>query len=137
MLEIYIDGASKGEGGESSVGFVAKNHLVCLEGYAYIGNSTNHVAEFEAMRFAIRTIQTHFPDEILSFRSDSKLVVDTIEKGYTKNKDFLPIYQDIQTLIDAFPFVFIKWIPDTKNKHADRLAKLALRTKATKVNTCF
>ncbi|MGX4668837.1 hypothetical protein JNUCC74_06445 [Cerasibacillus sp. JNUCC 74] len=45
-----------------------------------LGILSNHEAEFYAVIHALIVYKEKFPDEILAFRSDSKLVVDAIEK---------------------------------------------------------
>ncbi|WP_440895693.1 ribonuclease HI family protein [Amphibacillus sp. Q70] len=134
MLEIYIDGASAGYPGPSGIGFTIKNAKMHLEGYAYIGLSTNHQAEFQALIHVLDYCQTHFPNEILSIRSDSKLVVDVIDKGYYKKEPFQSLLIEAQTKMDSFPYCFIKWIPEQHNKHADRLARQAIQAKSQSVN---
>jgi ribonuclease HI len=136
MLEVYIDGATLGEDGKSAASFIAKNKQICLEGYTYIGEKTNHEAEFHALYFALSSLKDDYSDEILSIRSDSKIVVDTIEKAYTKNPAFLSYYNKIAELIMHFPHVFIKWIPDKDNKRADTLARTGLQTESTVIQSC-
>lgn len=136
MIELYTDGASMGLSGPSGLGFVAKNKQFCLEGYRYMPRLTNHEAEFHALLFALEALPLDTNGEILSIRSDSKVLVDTIEKAYTKNPHFLTIYQAIERHLDSYAHVFIKWIPDMKNKRADQLARLGLHTKSEKITSC-
>lgn len=136
MLEVYIDGATLGENGKSAAGFVAKNKRVCIEGYTFIGEKSNHEAEFHALFFALSSLKEDYKNDILSIRSDSKIVVDTIEKAYTKNPAFLRYYEAIAELITHFPHVFIKWIPDKENKRADTLARTGLQTETTLIQSC-
>lgn len=136
MLEVYIDGATQTESGKSAAAFVAKNKNSCIEGYTYIGEKSNHEAEFHALLFALKTLVTDHQDDIISIRSDSKIVVDTVEKNYTKNPLFLPYYEEISQLIHQFPHVFIKWISDKDNKRADTLARTGLKTEQTLIQSC-
>lgn len=136
MLEIYIDGATLGKNGKSASSFIAKNKHICIEGYTFIGEASNHEAEFHALLFALSTLKDDYQGEILSVRSDSKIVVDTIEKAYTKNPTFLKYYDTIEELIGYFPHVFIKWIPDKENKRADALARKGLLTESTVIQSC-
>ncbi|MBU5594198.1 ribonuclease HI family protein [Amphibacillus sp. MSJ-3] len=136
MLEIYVDGASAGNPGPSGIGFLIKNKQIYLENYVYIGQSTNHEAEFKALIYALNFCLDHFPNEILSIRSDSKLLVDAIEKGYVKKEPFQTLLREVQVKMDFFPYCFIKWISDQQNKQADRLARQAIQTKDTKLNEC-
>ncbi|WP_186577758.1 ribonuclease HI family protein [Aquibacillus kalidii] len=126
MLEIYTDGASSGDPGPSGVGVVIKNGKDIYEYMEYVGILSNHETEFHAVIKALEICSKEFPNEILSLRSDSKLVVDVIEKDFTKNQKFQPLLEQIQVKAQSFPYFFIKWIPEKQNKNADRLARRAI-----------
>jgi ribonuclease HI len=127
MIEVYTDGASSGNPGLSGAGVYIKADGKTYE-YAFpLGICSNHEAEFHAVIKALEICQNHFPDDILSFRSDSRLIVDAIEKGFTKNKSFLPLLEKIQEEASHFPYFFIKWIPEKRNGHADQLARRGIR----------
>jgi len=126
MITIYTDGASRGNPGPSGAGIYIKTGK---EDYRYIvplGEMTNHEAEFHAVIFALEICQDKFPGEILSFRTDAKVVVDVVEKDYTGNADYQPLLDRIKELSKPFPYIFIKWIPDRDNINADELAKEAI-----------
>jgi len=126
MIEVYTDGASRGNPGLSGAGIYIKANRKTYE-YTYpLGTLSNHEAEFQAVIKALDICQESFPDEILSFRSDSQIVVDTIEKNHTKNKKFKPMLEQINQKGNTFPYFFIKWIPNKENKQADDLAKKAI-----------
>lgn len=126
MIEVYTDGASSGHPGVSGIGIYIKN-ADTSESYSIpIGKCTNHEAEFYAVIEALHICKEQYPNEILSFRSDSKIVVDSIEKDYVKKKTFQPLLQQIQQEGRSFPYFFIKWIPSKENKHADQLARKAI-----------
>ncbi|GEL76082.1 ribonuclease HI family protein [Tenuibacillus multivorans] len=127
MIEVYTDGASKGNPGLSGAGIYIKTKGVNHEYSFPLGTQSNHEAEFKAVIKALEICQESFPDEILSFRSDSQIVVDVIENEYTKNKTFQPYLEEIQEKSGAFPHFFIKWIPSSQNKHADQLARKAIQ----------
>ncbi|WP_112181126.1 RNase H family protein [Paraliobacillus zengyii] len=126
MIEVYVDGASSGNPGPSGVGIIIKNKQHYLSQYFYVGILSNHEAEIHAVIKALQLCKDNFPDQILSIRSDSKLVVDMIEREHTKNKTYQPLLQEILAEIETFPHCFIKWIPSTQNKKADRLAREAI-----------
>lgn len=123
MIEVYTDAASKGNPGKSGIGIVIKSGKRDVEYSFPIGTYSNHEAEFHAVIKALELCKVQYPKEILSFRTDSKIVVDTVEKNYTKNNNFLPLLERIQELSGHFPLFFIKWIPEKQNQRADRLAK--------------
>ncbi len=126
MIEVYTDGAASGDPGLSGAGIFIKDGKKTYEYKFPLGSMSNHQAEFQAVIKGLEVCRDNFQDEILSFRSDSKLVVDVIEKDFTKNQTFLPYLQEIRNQVEAFPHFFIKWIPEKQNKHADKLARQAI-----------
>ncbi|GAA4071569.1 ribonuclease HI family protein [Amphibacillus indicireducens] len=129
MLEIYIDGATKGYPGPSGISFIIKQGKSRVEAYKYIGQSSNHEAEFQALLYLLDYCAKHYPDQILSIRSDSKLVVDLIDRGSYKKEPFSSLVNKAMDKMNTFTHCFIKWVPESHNKQADKLAKLAIQTK--------
>lgn len=127
MIEVYTDGASIGNPGISGAGIFIKDNSQTYEYSIPLGHMTNHEAEFHAVIHALEICKEQFPDKILSFRTDSKVIVSLIEKNFTKNKTFQPLLEQIRAELDQLPLFFIKWIPSKDNTHADRLAKEALQ----------
>ncbi len=127
MIEVYTDGASVGNPGISGTGIYIKANNNTYEFSIPLGHMSNHEAEFYAVIHALKICKERFPEEILSFRTDSKVVVNLVEKNFTKNKIFRPLLEQIHTETSHFPLFFIKWIPAKDNIHADRLAKEALQ----------
>ncbi|MFC3041335.1 ribonuclease HI family protein [Virgibacillus xinjiangensis] len=127
MIEVYTDGASSGDPGKSGAGIYIKKAGQAYE-YSYpLGNLSNHEAEFLAVLKALEVCQADFPDDILSFRSDSKLVVEAVERNYVRSEKYAPLLQRINEVSAFFPYFFIKWIPEKQNKHADQLAKKGIQ----------
>lgn len=126
MIEVYTDGASSGNPGVSGAGVYIKAHGEVCESSFPLGIMSNHEAEFHAVLKALEICDAQFPGEILSFRSDSKLVVDAIEAGSIKNLTYQPLLTAIKEKANHFPYFFIKWIPEKQNPHADRLARQAV-----------
>ncbi|SFL86030.1 ribonuclease HI [Gracilibacillus orientalis] len=127
MIEVYTDAASQGNPGPSGIGIYIKTGQQQMEEYLFIGEYSNHEAEFIAVIKALELCKERFPDEIISFRSDAKVVVDAIENEYVKNDIFQSYLNQINQLSSSFPYFFIKWIPEKQNKHADELARKALK----------
>jgi ribonuclease HI len=126
LIEVYTDGASKGNPGLSGAGIYIKASGETFEYSFPLGTLSNHEAEFMAVIKALEVCRDSFPGEILSFRSDSQVVVDVVDNDHTKNKTFLPLLEKIREKASHFPFFFIKWIPEKQNKHADQLARKAI-----------
>ncbi|WP_042222544.1 ribonuclease HI family protein [Oceanobacillus manasiensis] len=126
MIEVYTDGASRGDPGTSGAGIYIKQGKNKFEYAIPLGELSNHEAEFLAVIKALEICEERFPGEIISIRSDSKLVVDVVEKNFTRNQNFKPFLEQINQKSTAFSYLFIKWIPEKQNPHADRLAKRAI-----------
>ncbi|MRH42458.1 reverse transcriptase-like protein [Aquibacillus halophilus] len=126
MIEIYTDGAASGDPGLSGAGIYIIDGSNKHEYSYHLGKLSNHEAEFWAVIKALELCKQQFPNEILSFRSDSKLVVDVVEKEFTKNVKYIHLLEKILKNSKEFPHFFIKWIPEKQNKHADRLARKAI-----------
>src|SRR5699024_10082298 len=126
MIELYTEEASRCNPGLSGAGIYIKANGKTFEYSFPLGILSNHEAEFHAVMKALDICKTSFPGEILSFRSDSQIVVDSIEENYTKNKQFISLLEQIKQKGNVFPYFFIKWIPNKDNKRADDLAKKAI-----------
>lgn len=126
MLEVYIDGASAGHPGPSGIGIFIKGEGHHVQLSEYIGISNNHLAEFTALIRGLEEAQK-LGTSLVSVRSDSKIVVASVEKEYVKNEEFKPLLDEILQLIKSFDLFFIKWVPDEQNKAADALARAAIQ----------
>lgn len=129
MLKVYTDASTKGNPGPSGIGIVIVGHNLHQQLTKKIDEPlTNHQAEFQAVIFALEwLLEHHTQHELILFHSDSKIVVQTMMKRFTKNPDFLPFYQEIEQLLQNFKLIEFKWIPESQNKGADNLARQALR----------
>jgi ribonuclease HI len=87
---------------------------------------SNHEAEYEALIIALDLcIEKGLTSA--SFRTDSKLIDDAIEKRYVKNTRFQPYLEKAIERIEQFDLFFMKWVPSNQNKNADALARKAIR----------
>lgn len=127
---INTDGASKGNPGPSSYGYIIKNRggaIVHQEG-VLIGITTNNVAEYTAVLKALEYIVKRFfrkaPHKI-EVVADSKLVVEQLSGRYKiKSPNLLPLFDKIKTLEIEVGTVFYRSVPRAENYIADRLANL-------------
>jgi ribonuclease HI len=126
LIEVYIDGASTGNPGRAGAGiFIKANGNV--EHYSFpLGEMTSHEAEFWALIKALE-ICTEKGYKVVSFRTDSKVVDDTVEARYAKREPFASLLSEALNYIDNFDLFFLKWIPSKNNATADRLAKQAVQ----------
>ncbi|MCY3413071.1 MAG: ribonuclease HI family protein [Candidatus Heimdallarchaeota archaeon] len=130
-LQIYTDGASRGNPGPSAYGFIliekgAKNPF--LERNQFLGPSTNNVAEYTAIIHALKEAKNHSSGYIEVF-SDSQLAVKQLTGEWQIKKDHLiPLVAEIKEIIKAFEQVRFYHVRRTNKfiKIADRLCNEAL-----------
>ena len=125
MLEVYIDGASAGNPGLSGIGVYIKGENNDVRISEPIEPTNNHHAEFQAL---VRGLEeaSKLTTGMVSVRSDSTVVVQSMEKRFVKNEQYAPYLKQALKLADKFDFFFIKWIADATNKTADKLAREAI-----------
>lgn len=131
MIEVYIDGASAGNPGASGAGIFIKGEGQVLQLSIPLGMMSNHEAEFNAFIHALKICKEHH-FKVVSFRTDSELVSRAIDKKFVKNKLFAPYLEEALLLSHEFDLFFMKWIPSSENKTADRLARAAIQINGEK-----
>lgn len=130
ILTIYTDGASRGNPGKASYGFVIFNDdkkKVYWEG-KYLGIKTNNFAEYSAVLKALEYVGANFPlvSEV-RFYMDSKLVAEQLSGRYKiKSPNLRPLVSQIKILLNGFKKVSYKHIPRSENYMADAAANKAL-----------
>lgn len=127
MLKIYIDAATNPLKNLSGGGVVVVGNQIHQQHHIPLTAKTNHEAEFEVLIWTLdHLLENDWQTENIILYSDSKLVVSTVDKNYTKNAKFAPYLLAFQERITAFPLLIIQWIPESKNRGADHLARQAL-----------
>jgi ribonuclease HI len=126
LVEVYIDGAAKGNPGLSGAGIYIKGTNIQEKYFFPLGVMDNHEAEFAALVKGLM-ICLEKGYKIVSFRTDSQAVEQAVLKRYAKNQRYNSHLQEALKLIDQLDLFFIKWIPEKQNKTADELAKKALQ----------
>lgn len=125
MAQIYFDAATRGNPGESAGSIIINDNG---EKYIYthlLGVMDNHSAEWATFIRALEHARLLNVTTAL-FYTDSKVIVDSVDKGFTKNTKFKPFYDQMKILEQSFDLMFIKWIPRDQNKEANHHAKLTL-----------
>ena len=127
-LEVYIDGASKGNPGLAGIGVViCKNGEVIGNVSKFIGKATNNVAEYKSLIFAMQESLIEHADKLRVF-SDSELLVNQINGEYKiKNENLKSLYAQVVHLKRGFKLFEISHISRDYNRGADKLANLAIR----------
>ncbi|EOI00558.1 cell wall enzyme ebsB [Enterococcus moraviensis ATCC BAA-383] len=128
MLRMYVDAATKGNPGPSGGGIVIVGDKLHEQIHVPLGECSNHEAEFKVFIKALQLlIEKQLNDQTILIHSDSKIVVQTIEKQHAKNPLFQPYLHAFQQLENKFPLLLVKWLPESQNKGADALARQALQ----------
>lgn len=128
VLTIYTDGASRGNPGQASYGFVVFNESgKKYEEGAYIGVNTNNFAEYTAVVKALEYVKKNYTQVSINFFMDSKLVAEQLSGRYKiKSLNLIPLVNKIRTLEMGVKKVSYKHIPRSMNTLADAMANKAL-----------
>ncbi|WP_347081886.1 ribonuclease HI family protein [Enterococcus mundtii] len=128
MLKVYIDASTKGNPGPSGGGILIVADQQQEQLSIPLSFGSNHQAEFEVFLKTLEILKNRqMTEEIILCYSDSKVLVSTIDKNHTNNKDFFPYFEKIQSLLKDFSLLILQWVPESKNKGADNLARQALQ----------
>ena len=137
--DVYIDGASRGNPGPAAVGVVffdlpapgssrqAGDHAKPIREFrAYLGETTNNVAEYLALLYAMQEA-TQLGLVALRVKTDSELLARHITGQYRVRDPQLRLFYDvIRHHAKGFQEFSITHVPRTDNRFADRLANQAL-----------
>jgi ribonuclease HI len=133
-LHAFTDGASRGNPGESGIGVVVHDEKGkrVLSLRRYIGISTNNRAEYTALITLLERLDSIRCDRLIVY-SDSELMVRQLSGQYkVREKRLKGFHRRAAALLAARPFATeVRHIPREKNREADRLANLAIDTKAS------
>ncbi|MBO1197845.1 ribonuclease HI family protein [Staphylococcus simiae] len=125
MAQIYFDAATSGNPGHSACGIIINENG---EKYVYthdLGVMDNHSAEWATFIRALEHARSLNVTTALLY-TDSKVIADSVDKGFTKNSKFKPYFDQMSILEQSFDLMFVKWIPRDQNKEANHHAKQAL-----------
>lgn len=131
-IQLYCDGASKGNPGPAGAGAVAYlDNKILFEIHKDLGIQTNNYAEYSALIIGIQEILKYIPDTNnynLDVFLDSELVVKQIRGDYKiKNNILKNLNENVMKLLNHFYSYNIQHIPREKNKKADELASKNLK----------
>ena len=126
-IDIFIDGAARGNPGESGIGVLIKEEGGReREVKKYLGTRTNNQAEYTALITALESAQNHKNQEIRIF-TDSLLLANQMNGIWkVRHPEIKELYMRAKGLIEGFSRVTIRHIPREENREADRLANLAI-----------
>lgn len=124
---VYIDGASRGNPGKAAIGIVIKDCYgsTIKRHKARIGETTNNIAEYTALREALILASLYSRNIIVV--SDSKLLVNQMQRLYkVKSNSIKSLMEEVNNIIkDKGLAVEYRLVKREDNKEADALANEA------------
>lgn len=130
VLSVYTDGGARGNPGPAAIGVVVKNEQgkVIHQFGRVIGETTNNVAEYQAVIAALGWLESQPRPERVKFNLDSTLVVHQL-RGEWKIKEphLKPLVQAARDKMAKLNCLFsFQAIPRERNFEADALVNLSL-----------
>jgi ribonuclease HI len=126
-VEIYIDGASRGNPGRSGIGILIRDvdgsiHQIKKD----IGIATNNEAEYKALITALQSAKGLKKNQLRIY-TDSSLLANQINGNWqVRDPKIAVLYKRAKELISEFEKVKVEHIPRELNRGADRLANEAI-----------
>lgn len=127
-LLIHIDGASRGNPGHAGAGVAIADELggAVMERKAYLGRTTNNVAEYQALILALREALDLGAARV-AINTDSELLARQWSGEYrVKNPGLIPLMQQARRLAGRLQSCTVAHVPRERNKRADALANRAI-----------
>lgn len=125
-IHIYTDGASSGNPGPSGIGVVLQYGEKTKEISKFIGNTTNNVAELEAIRTALMELKRrNLPVRIYT---DSSYAQGVLSFGWKaqKNKELVETIRELLTALKDVTLIKVRGHSGhEQNERADQLARAA------------
>ena len=127
-IEIYVDGGSRGNPGPSGAGVVilGSGGKRLKEISKYIGETTNNIAEYNALLYGLEEALMLRIDEIV-VNLDSELVARQLTGDYrVKDPGLKPLFERAMNMLKSFKSFEIRHIEREENKEADKLVNRAI-----------
>lgn len=132
VLEIWTDGASRGNPGPAAIGIVFSRRggtPLCAHAET-IGIATNNVAEYTAVLRALEFARSWGAAQV-DLYLDSELIARQLTGVYrVKSLDLRPLHQQVVHLARELAAFRVRHVARERNRLADRLANLALDGRA-------
>jgi ribonuclease HI len=125
MIDVYIDGSSKGNPGPGGAGIVIQNkatqETIGIHGIP-LGYVTNNQAEFLALKHALIELKTQgLSREPVNILTDSQLVVGIFSHNW-KARANLELVMEIRDLLKEFPQLTFAYVRGHNGNHGNELA---------------
>ncbi len=126
-IKIFTDGGSRGNPGPAASGVViltTQNDVIEAFG-RFLGSTTNNIAEWSAVEFALEEAKKYSPKRI-HFFMDSELVCKQLNGQYrVKHPGLIPIHERVVRLAKQFDVNF-QHVYREHNKLADAQVNIAI-----------
>jgi ribonuclease HI len=132
-LVIHVDGGSRGNPGPGAAAAVAADESgeLIAERNAYLGETTNNVAEYRAVLLAIEMAEELGANDI-EVVNDSELVARQIGGEYRVKQEHLkPLHREAMERLRHFDRWAVRTVRREHNTRADELVNDALDVKRT------
>ena len=130
---VYIDGGARGNPGQAGAGVVihdADDNAVIFKGGYFLGETTNNVAEYQALLKALQ-LADKFGAQMVEIKSDSELLVRQMNGEYrVRNANLKTLFDQARDLMKRFKKCTFSHIPREENKTADKLVNQAINLKS-------
>jgi ribonuclease HI len=128
VLEIYTDGAARGNPGPAAIAFIfVKDGKEFYRENEYIGKTTNNTAEYRAIISALKKAED-FTRWDIALYSDSQLAINQINGDWRINADHLSeLCDEVRNLLKKFEHVKFTHVR-RKNKMIQKCDKLCNKT---------
>lgn len=136
QYQVHSDGGARGNPGPAAAAYFIHdhNHKLIHQAGHYLGETTNNVAEYSAVKLALEYIIAHVPlspAPHLDFYLDSLLVAEQLTGHYKiKQPHLMVLAQDIHDLLSTHTLsADFHAIPREQNAQADALVNQVLDTR--------
>lgn len=128
MIKVFCDGGARGNPGPAAIGAVGyDNDKKILEISKRIGETTNNVAEYQAVIAALEKLVDQKLTNHIHFSLDSELVVKQLNGEYrVKDVKLKQLYSAVMCLLAKFTDVTFEHTRRKNNFYADKLVNDAL-----------
>ncbi|MBP8605224.1 MAG: phosphoribosylglycinamide formyltransferase [Phycisphaerae bacterium] len=131
QVELFTDGGSRGNPGPAAAAFILKdeNGRSILARGLFLGQTTNNIAEYTAVKEGLTAAQQQGARSIRLF-SDSQLLVRQLNGQYkVRSSNLRSLYGDCMNLLKSFDSWQVNYIPRERNTEADTLVNRAMDQK--------
>lgn len=133
IYTIHTDGGARGNPGPAAIGVVIEGPRIEKKEYGqYIGETTNNVAEYKAVAFALHKLKALIGSDqskqsAVQVMTDSELLVKQLNGEYkVKEPSMQELFFEIWNLRLDFARISFSHIPREQNSEADKMVNWAL-----------